>query len=172
LFERSQLYLEGCHFPELYCIQTPPPDYAAQDDLYQNAANMRLTSFSSSDYITDRIGRAERYLHGTFTDDKPKFCPGCPATILSIRSYGRLLRLVELRGLERKHLMLIDSDNLADPGTKGSIFRLETLVKAAERSPMRAVYGAMRSRFLHLHLVVTHDQTTPYFLVWVLKIHL
>lgn len=80
-------------------------------------------------------------------DEKPKCCPECRAGIHSIRRYGRLLRLCELRSLERKHLMSIDQalDVLARPGNEGSIKKLKEVLKTIERSPMQMVFEACKA---------------------------
>jgi len=86
-------------------------------------------------------------LHEASVNEKPKCCPDCRAAIHSVRRYGRLLRLVELRGLERKHLMSIDQslDALSRPDIKGLVRKLTELLKAIERSPMQMVYEACRA---------------------------
>ena len=45
---------------------------------------------------------------GASVTERPASCPDCRSPIHSIRRYGRLLRLSELRSLERKRLMTID----------------------------------------------------------------
>lgn len=79
--------------------------------------------------------------------EKPKCCPDCRSGIHSIKRYGRLLRLIELRSLERKHLMLIDRtlDVFSRPGVEGLVKKLTKILKTIERSPMQAVYEACQA---------------------------
>lgn len=79
--------------------------------------------------------------------EKPKCCPNCRAGIHSVQRYGRLLRLIELRSLERKHLMAIDQalDTLSRPGVKDLTRRLTELIETIKRSPMRMVYEACKA---------------------------
>ncbi|CAB9524124.1 expressed unknown protein [Seminavis robusta] len=51
------------------------------------------------------VGLAPR---GNDISEKVQTCPDCRSIIHSVRRYGRVLRLVELRGLERKHLARAD----------------------------------------------------------------
>jgi hypothetical protein len=82
--------------------------------------------------------------------EKPKQCPECRASIHSVRRYGRVLRLVELRSLERKHIMMVESsiaklsevvgtDVAATPKIIAVLCKLERCIRA---SPMRKVFEA------------------------------
>eukprot|EP00957_Ditylum_brightwellii_P164181 12500265-Ditylum_brightwellii.AAC.2 len=87
-------------------------------------------------------------LLGKNIDTKPKGCPDCRVTVHSINRYGRILRLVELRTLERKHLMSIDAElnKLRDPTKNKSakifIAMIRKIQKKIQKGPMSKVYEA------------------------------
>ena len=79
--------------------------------------------------------------------EKPKQCPECRAAIHSVRRYGRLLRLVEIRSLERKHLMVVDGvlenlEPLVESNHLGALQKLIKVEKTIRRSPMRIIFEA------------------------------
>jgi hypothetical protein len=88
-------------------------------------------------------------LRGITISEKPKQCPECRFPIHDLFRYGRMLRLVELRCLERKHMALISRDlrRIADiiegkrvtQATVDQIKRLETKIR---KSPMTVVFEA------------------------------
>jgi hypothetical protein len=78
--------------------------------------------------------------------EKPKQCPECRAAIHSVRRYSRFLRLVELRCLERKHVMMAESMIVKlsmlvgeDAAVPSLLDKLELYIRA---SPMRKVFEA------------------------------
>lgn len=87
-------------------------------------------------------------------NEKPKSCPECRSMIHSINRYGRLLRLSELRGLERKQIMTVMSSlqyllTQAEDSTKPIeesklVDRLKELERRLLKTPMRTVYEACR----------------------------
>lgn len=86
-------------------------------------------------------------LAGSGVGEKPKQCPDCRAVIHSIRRYGRVLRLIELRGLERKSMMFVQRalQNVAgrlETTKKGALVALEKVEKSIRRSPMRVIFEA------------------------------
>lgn len=80
-------------------------------------------------------------------NEKPKCCPDCREPIHSVQRYGRILRLIELRSLERKHLMYVDQtlDILSRPGVEELTKKLTALLKEIEKSPMQLVYEACQA---------------------------
>jgi len=108
-------------------------------------------------YVKDEIGEnfiCVRPLREADISEKPKSCPDCRSVIHSIRRYGRLLRLAELRSLERKHVMLVHQ-SLRHISTQREISQEEKklngqalvdMLLAVEqrilKSPMRKVYEA------------------------------
>lgn len=109
-------------------------------------------------YKRDESGSfvAVRPLREADINEKPMACPGCRAVIHSIRRYGRLLRLSELRSLERKHLMSVDQslEMISRQTQEGKkplkgkklVQRLEKVEKELLKSPMRKVYEACRDQ--------------------------
>jgi len=106
-------------------------------------------------YVKDDAGEEFikiRPLREADISEKPKTCPDCRSVIHSIRRYGRLLRLAELRSLERKHLMLVHESLRQISIERGSMpletklngQALVTVLLAVSRqilkSPMRKVY--------------------------------
>lgn len=100
-------------------------------------------------------------LQGSDINERSKQCPQCRSIINSISRYGRILRLVELRSLERKHMAVSDTvlsiidkkiqDNLTKPrhnegGTekerKQIVRRLKKLELSIRKSPMRVIFEA------------------------------
>lgn len=78
----------------------------------------------------------------------PKQCPECRGIVYGVRRYGRILRLKELRSLERKHAMMCNKAFLmlsagADrPASDSRIEMLKKLEKFVRSSPMRKVFEA------------------------------
>lgn len=80
---------------------------------------------------------------------KQQQCPECRAIIHSVRRYGRVLRLMELRSLERKHVMMAESalaqqatlvtEQTASQDVLTSLQRLEHFIR---KSPMTKVFEA------------------------------
>lgn len=109
-------------------------------------------------YKRDESGTfvAVRPLRGADINDKPMACPDCRAVIHSIRYFGRILRLSELRSLERKHLMGVNQSlemisrqtQEGEKPLKSSklVHRLEKIEKELLKSPMRKVYEACRDQ--------------------------
>jgi hypothetical protein len=102
-------------------------------------------------YATDESGKTFtglKPLRGNTVSEKPKQCPDCRAAIQSVRRYGRFLRLVELRSLERKHLMVVKRalDTLSRRVEKlddnNVIEGLKKLEKTIRRSPMNVIFEA------------------------------
>jgi len=89
--------------------------------------------------------------------EKPVACPDCRGVIHSVQRYGRILRLSELRSLERKHLMVINqslehlSRWMSFPESsaknlkgKALVKKLKEVMKTLLLSPMRKVSNACR----------------------------
>jgi hypothetical protein len=102
-------------------------------------------------YVTDEEGKTFtglKPLRGNTVSEKPKQCPDCRAAIQSVRRYGRFLRLVELRSLERKHIMVVKRalDTLSrrvDKSDDGNVIEgLKKLEKTIRRSPMNVIFEA------------------------------
>jgi hypothetical protein len=107
----------------------------------------------SAVYETDNTGKTftglKSLIGASSGDGKPQQCPECRSAIHSVRRYGRFLRLVELRGLERKHVMIVDtalaqlsgllSNATATPKLLLALEKLEAFIR---RSPMRIVFEA------------------------------
>ena len=111
------------------------------------------SSPGSGDFVTLK-SLAEANLN-----EKPLSCPDCRSVIHSVCRYGRLLRLSELRSLERKSLMGIDqtlkviSRRVDSQQEASDRKKQEDLVKKLEKlegrllvSPMRKVYNACHDR--------------------------
>ena len=100
-------------------------------------------------------------LQGSDVNERSKQCPVCRSIIHSISRYGRILRLVELRSLERKHMAMSDralqmiekmiQENLTkeqETGTKNDKRRKQIIKQLKKRegdirkSPMRVVFEA------------------------------
>ena len=83
--------------------------------------------------------------------EKPKVCPDCRAPIHSLKRYGRVLRLIELRALERKHLISMKQtlsriEECVSSNPSPKVLRLiEHAEKQLQRGPMRKVFEASRS---------------------------
>jgi len=106
-------------------------------------------------YVKDDAGEEFikiRPLREADISEKPKTCPDCRSVIHSIRRYGRLLRLAELRSLERKHLMLVH-ESLRQISIERGSMPLETKLNGQAlvtvllavsqqilKSPMRKIY--------------------------------
>lgn len=65
-----------------------------------------LTSVYETSTLGNYVGL--KTLRGSAVSEKPRQCSECRSIIHSVRRYGRYLRLVELRSLERKHLMMVN----------------------------------------------------------------
>lgn len=96
---------------------------------------------------------AIKSLQGNDVSEKAKQCPDCRAVIHSVRRYNRLLRLVELRCLERKHMGTANEAlKVLQERLKGSasddqvIAPLNQLEQSIRKSPMRIVYEACQGR--------------------------
>lgn len=85
--------------------------------------------------------------------EKPMTCPDCRSVIHSVKRYGRLLRLAELRSLERKAIMNVNETlkhiSMRMEGSEhfkseSLIKRLKTVEQRLLQSPMRKVYEACR----------------------------
>lgn len=85
--------------------------------------------------------------------ERPRGCPNCRATLQSIGRYGRLLKLAQIRCLERKHMMETDKIlNLLNERLKEQnpspkmldviIERLLECLASVKKGPMRVVYEA------------------------------
>jgi hypothetical protein len=99
-------------------------------------------------YDTDETGKkftGLKSLRGNTVSEKPKQCPDCRAAIHSVRRYGRFLRLIELRSLERKHMMVVKRalETLSRRVEKSDdkvIKGLKKLEKKIRRSPMNVIF--------------------------------
>lgn len=90
--------------------------------------------------------------------EKSKQCPDCRSIVHSIKRYGRILRLIELRGLERKHMAMADqalkinekraqemcssSASSSEVKTKQSWVHLIKVEELIRKSPMNVVFEA------------------------------
>lgn len=105
-------------------------------------------------YETDKTGDNISFLRirsllGSDVSEKPKHCPDCRKPITSLRRYGRILRLIELKRLELKHMMVVDkallaiSQRLEDiNSTISTIAKLTKLESLIRKSPMNRVFEA------------------------------
>ena len=101
-------------------------------------------------YEMDKSGvwNALKTLRSSDVNEKSKQCPDCRSVISSIRRYGRILKLIELRALERKHMaMTIHSletiaGHLKEKADRCILSQLHKLEFSIRRSPMRAVFEA------------------------------
>jgi hypothetical protein len=101
-------------------------------------------------YETDEAGKTFtglKRLRGNQVSEKPKQCPDCRAAIQSVRRYGRFLRLVELRSLERKHMMVVkralDALSRRVEKSDGNVIEgLKKLEKTIRKSPMNVIFEA------------------------------
>jgi hypothetical protein len=78
---------------------------------------------------------------------KPKACPHCRKIITKIYRYGRVLRLNDVRILERKHNSMIqqrlnEMKNSIESPNETVLERLQKLKEMICKSPMRVVYEA------------------------------
>jgi hypothetical protein len=113
--------------------------------------HLSLKQVYNQDPVTGKF-TSIRPLHEADVDEKPKSCPDCRNVIHSVQRYGRLLRLTELRSLERKHLISVNdllndiSRSAATVKPKKEIKKMVNRLKAIEqqimKSPMRKVYEA------------------------------
>jgi hypothetical protein len=87
-------------------------------------------------------------------NEKPRTCPSCREVVHSLFRYGRIFRLSELRGLERKHMMFVDQqlqinyqrfEKVDKPSQERLIKSLRELEKRINNGPMRKVYEACAS---------------------------
>jgi hypothetical protein len=97
---------------------------------------------------------------GNDVNEKSKQCPECRGIIHSVRRYGRLLRLIELRSLERKHMAMMGQalminekrisslasrppvPTVAAKERKGMLDHLEKVEREIRRSPMNRIFEA------------------------------
>jgi hypothetical protein len=100
-------------------------------------------------YEIDSTGLAVglKPLRGADVNEKPKQCPKCRAVIHSVRRYGRILRLSEIRSLERKHLALIRSKltqlaSVVKTGDAKTVAEVKRVEKEIRQSPMTKVFEA------------------------------
>lgn len=104
-------------------------------------------------YETDELGKplkGLKPLSGIDVSEKPKQCPECRCVIHSVRRYGRVLRLAELRSLERKHMMMVNqallilSKRVERTWDDRTVNKLRELEREIRKSPMRRVFEACR----------------------------
>lgn len=96
----------------------------------------------------------QSFHEATSIREKPTTCPDCRSIVHSIYRYGRILRLSELRSLERKFLMSIQGELTAyarkldiDNGDRKALLKkLLDLAKRIRKSPMSKVYEACSDR--------------------------
>lgn len=93
---------------------------------------------------------ATKPLTSSTISEKPKTCPDCRSRVHSVKRYGRILRLAELRALERKHMSNVEKSfprlraafETNEVTSDILLKRLEKLMTKLNASPMKKVYDA------------------------------
>lgn len=98
-------------------------------------------------------------LQASGISEKFKRCIKCREVIHSIRRYGRVTKMSELRSLERKYMQMVDSTlNAMSKKETKDVSKLKKLQELILKSPMRKVYEACQSSEL---LELTHPPVRP-----------
>mgnify|MGYP000563149247 CR=1 FL=1 len=77
----------------------------------------------------------------------PRGCPECRSPIDKVYRYGRRIRLIELRALERKHLASIQQalDSITDSmETDKAFVKTKSILNEIQNSPMQKIFEASR----------------------------
>lgn len=91
------------------------------------------------------ISTLDGYFGVETATEKAKVCPECRSPIDRVYRYGRAIRLIELRALERKHLASVQAalGSITDSVLVGAALKkTDAILKEILQSPMRKVYEA------------------------------
>jgi hypothetical protein len=103
-----------------------------------------------------------RPLREAFVTERPLACPDCRVPIEGIRRYGRMLNMSMIRGLERKHMMMVDGklNELKEiVAASLSVKVVDEVLEMIRRSPMQAVFEACRGSPM---VEVPHPPSRPH----------